>query len=260
MGLSRRGSWRRQPRTKKGRWKKAPKKRRRLLRRGSKPSDRYTSGMVTVTVKSGRVKAEDVAREYDLALRRSFTQRERDLLARSGGVRIVVDRVGGGILGGYEGRKYGKHSILVGPRSVSAETLTHETIHALQECDPERPALERRLRLSELESMEDGEELDELCTLKESLTEAETLSRRRYMDTDEPGYYHHLSKTVGRDAMAMKREDHGILRRDRKAIRRGDYVGNTYRRYPETNIKDLKLDESTKTAIEVKKALTRKHG
>ena len=177
MGLRGRNSWRRQPRTKKGRWKKLPKKKGLFARKGGRkrkgrdPGERrWTQGPVTVEVQSGNESARKVAARYNAILRESFTERERRILERDGGVRIVVGRLPRRLLGGYLGKEDGRHQIVLDERSSDSETMTHETIHALQECDRSRPPSERELTLDRV-SRKKGADRDELVGVEEALIE-----------------------------------------------------------------------------------------
>lgn len=213
--------------------------------------------MVSVRVVGKCDNPKRVADQYNRVLRTRFTSSERSELRKSGGIRVEVRQMGKGVVGGYSGMKGGMHYIRLDPRVMDDETITHETIHALQECDMSRPEIERELTTKTISEKKDKRTREELRTLKEAMTEAETLTRSEKLDRGN-GYYTDLEKQKGGKARELKAKDRSTLRRDRSAIARKEYVTETYDKFPETEIKDLKLKDSDKSAIEVQKALNKK--
>lgn len=166
MGLLKKTPWKRQPRESNGRWEKNRKHEKNVrhkpfLRRNGRRGRR---GRLSVTVKSGRRKAASVQDLFDTVLDRNFTPEEEKLL-RSKEISVTVVKGipgedGEMVLGGYNGKRRGRHEIILDKSSVTEETLTHELTHVLQEESTSRTDLEKELRCSELKKENDVEKLD----------------------------------------------------------------------------------------------------
>lgn len=156
-----------------------------------------------------RSSAPNVLRSYEKVLESSFTPRERELL-RKEKIKIVIgdlDTDDFTASGEYVGKRFGRHVIKIDDsKPLDAETMVHETIHILQEIDPERPSLEKSLRGS-----------SEAINLKEALTEGETISRMRSVDGRNQAYYSDIrrNKSTDRHPISLKRSDHQLFRRDK---------------------------------------------
>lgn len=191
--------------------------------------------------KDRRTSAANVLARYERVLEGSFTPRERELL-RKKGIRLVVgdiDEDSFKASGCYVGRRLGKHTIcLDDSKPMDEETMIHETIHILQEIDPERPVFEKSLGKT-----------SEDVNLKEALTEAETLSRTSRLNIDDASYYEGVrrSRAAGRRSpISLKRRDRGTFRKDKKAA--GSHAHNVHENFLRSEIQFLVDPISGKTA------------
>lgn len=173
---------------------------------------RAKSGRIRAVSKDRRSSAPNVLAQYEKVLKESFTPRERELL-RKKGVNLVVRDIDSddfAASGRYVGRRLGKHTIhLDDSRPMDRETMVHETIHILQEIDPERPRIEKILKGS-----------SEAYNLREALTEAETVSRVSKVDIRNAGYYSDVKQnksTGSMSASSLKHSDHALFARDKAA-------------------------------------------
>ena len=265
--IRRKKGWKSQPRGPDGRWVKSSaqirrsgKGRRRPIRflRVGRCTDK--DDIFTVRTYTEKKDPENIASEFRKVLNKSFTERERKLL-RKEGLELRVRELDDGddegeyeILGEYVGKVDGKHVINVDPDHFEPETLTHETVHILQECDDTRPTLDKKLRNAELDVAQhrDRKRFSEMETLKEALTEAETLSRRRVPSESVLGYYDKLGNRI-EENQKLKNQDHAILHSNRKIIRQGNHVGNVYNKFRLLNIRKLRSEVTGRTAEEIKR-------
>ena len=202
---------------------------------------RAKSGKMQAISKDGRSTAPNVLNQYNKVLNESFTYRERKLL-RKKGVRLVIkdiDTVDFSASGKYVGKKLGRHTIHIDDsKPMDKETMIHETIHILQEIDPDRPRLEKALKGS-----------SEAYNLREALTEAETISRVTKLDTRNAGYYSDIKRnrsTGTASPINLKRSDRNLLAKDKRAQESIDE--NVHENFFRSNIQYLKDPESGKTA------------
>ena len=267
--IRRKKGWKSQPRGPDGRWVKSSaqihrsgKGRKRPIRflRVGRCADK--DGIFSVYSKIPEGDPEKATSRYRNVLNKSFTEKERQLL-KENGLELRIDRLSEStgdrhrVMAEYIGKKNGKHTIVVDPEYMTPETLTHETIHVLQEVDDTRPRLDRQLRRDAIADSKTQEGIDEFETLKESLTEAETLSRTKYPEEDELGYYDDLPGSKEK-RIGMKMKDHNILRNNMNSVRKEGHANNVYNRFRNLHIRNLKLYSSKKTAIQVKESIDRK--
>lgn len=213
---------------------------------------------VSVVIKNGHQKATDVRQRYENVLASNFTDGERQKLQDAGGVRVVVKRMGSDELGGYVGRKGGKHQIEMQKgwplenRTLTDETLTHETVHILQEIDLSRPELDRRLSFRSVRN-----DPDKIC-LKESLTEAETVCRVKEI-SKRPTYYDYVNIPGNRkDPVQLKQEDYDTLRTARQRRPRRSPPKTVTDEFDDLNISRMKLRGCRRNALETKKDMNKK--
>ena len=267
--IRRKKGWKSQPRGPDGRWVKSTaqirrsgKRRKRLIRflRVGRCADK--DGIFSVYSKIPEGDPENATSRYRNVLNKSFTEKERQLL-KENGLELQIDRLPENtkdrhrVMAEYIGKKNGKHTIIVDPEYMTPETLTHETIHVLQEVDDTRPKLDRKLRRDAIDDSESDERVAEFETLKESLTEAETLSRTKYPDPNDLGYYFDLPGDE-KQQKRMKKSDHSVLRSNKNSVKKEGHAGNVYNRFRRLHIRNLKLKPSKKTAIQVKESMERR--
>lgn len=189
---------------------------------------------------------------------RYFTPEETKLL-RSKQISVtVVKEIPGGdgetvALGGYNGKHHGKHEIVLDTSSVTEETLTHELTHVLQEEGVKRPDIEKHLKVAEMVKEKNKRTFDEKLTLKEAMTEAETLTRCENPDEDS-GYYAFLPKSSPIRGEEAKIHDRNLLYRGKS----DDYIRDMSKLFDKTLIKNLKLRSSRKSASQVKKDMQKR--
>lgn len=182
--------------------------------------------------RDGRSKAKNVLSTYQEVLEESFTPREQRIL-EDAGIRLIVeniDRDGMTAGGRYIGMKNGKHTICMDDsKPLDKETMVHETIHILQEIDPQRPKIETEICCSA-----------EMVNLKEALTEAETIARIPNVDSRNIGYYADLTEnktTKNKTEYQMKRSDHDMFRKDKFVAE--NIVDNVHENFMRSNIQYL---------------------
>lgn len=259
--FGKRKPWKRQPRTKKGRWKKKSKRKSvfgkgRKSKSGSgkntgqgkpsrtdKPHDVSVSHLDGIDIKVSNYdesrNAENVAHRYRSVLKKSFTPKERKVLAGSEGIDVQVYRMDDKS-GGWS-KENGKHIITLDSKDVkNEETMIHETLHALQNENVDRPSLDKKL----------NERPKETEILREALTEAETLSRSASVNTYNLGYYGSFGYNKGK---ISKLRDRALLR-DETTVKKGTYANDTYGKFDQTEIQYIRGDDG-RTAKEVKKSL-----
>lgn len=218
--------------------------------RTPKKAGSKNKGQISVTVKSGRGDAVKIKENYEKVLATNFTEEERKKLLEHG-VDITVEKLDDipvdpdeEVLGGYFGTKRKRHQISIKPNQARSEgTLTHETLHAIQECDEGRPKIERELTLEKVKGDNDR------TALKEALTEAETLSRCKEIPSSK-GYYDNLDNKESQE-IDWKKIRSGKLGKSSR------HVDNTYNKFNEMEISELRINESAPAKV-VKKNLKEK--
>lgn len=167
-------------------------------------------------------------------LHKSFTRRERKIIAQSGGVKIYVSKK----LGEEDKQVLVQSTIssqgttiVVPSKDVDDETLVHEAVHVLQAADSTRPNDAREMTIMRNATPEHE-------TLNEAMVEAETLSRIDKTSKD-PGYYEQLERP-----REMKDKYHRKLRSNTRAVKSGRHTENVAESFDELEIRNLKLPES----------------
>jgi len=144
----------------------------------------------------------------------NLSSSEINALNRTGGIHINVRKIPGKNVARYDGIKEGKHHFLIDPASLNdEEVITHEAIHSLQETTGRgnRPKIDSKLSIKRPLSVDD-------LSLKEALTEAETIARVKHIDLNNTPYYDDIKEqcdTSGKGncktPRTMKKEDRNTL-------------------------------------------------
>jgi hypothetical protein len=187
---------------------------------------------VDVTARDSKGSREDVEKVYDKTIIEGFDNREIKIINKTGGVDLCIRKPKGtNEAAVYEGKKNGKHRISVkNSHAKEKETLTHETIHILQETDPERDEVDRWLSKRDAK----GEIIlsREERRIKEALTEAETIAR-----VVEPGQYSGYYSDLDGDAHKQKDEDRKRIKGDENKSLKGESPKVVYKLFDRLNIR-----------------------
>lgn len=196
---------------------------------------------VEAKVNKGKMTSQTVENEYHKAVNDGFDMREIQVINNSGGVDITVDRVPKGEAAYYSGKnKNGRHDLTVNPKNIDAETLTHETVHILQETDPKRPPLDKKLKAFEGATLTPEER-----SLKEGLTEAETIARVRKPDKNSASMYPDIDP---KDPWTLKEQDTKNIKSAMKGKPKGESPGVVAAIFDTLHLSKFKYRKSTKTA------------
>lgn len=207
---------------------------------------------VNATIKKGRMKKETAENRYDRIVTEGFDMREIGIINNSGGVDLTVGEVQTGMVAHYGGKnRRGRHDITVKPEYAGdPESMTHETIHILQEEDSERPALDKRLRMRKPGGLSPEER-----SLKEAMTEAETIARVKEPRADVAAFYDTIDED---DPWPLKEQDVGTLKGGRNGSLKGGSVGVVHRLFDRLNISNYRHEGSRRTAKEQKDIMEKK--
>lgn len=139
----------------------------------------------------------------------------------------------------YFGMEDGVHVMNVSSKYLDEETLTHETIHMLQDIDRGRNR-DERVNLSAMYGTQN---------LNEAMVEAETICRVKDPRSDK-GYYGYLN-VRGKGIRKLKEEDKAVI----TSSKRGDCATKVQDKFDQTHIGNLKNDFDGETAKSTRKRL-----
>ena len=192
---------------------------------------------ITAKVLKGRKDPNEVRRTYHDVLTRNFTAKERKKILDEG-VHITVRDLPGDALA-ETALKDGKIHLEVSPDGLDEETLTHETIHMLQDIGGGRTAEERTV----FSAMSGSRNLNE------AMVEAETICRVKD-PRSEKGYYGYLN-VRGKIVRNMKEEDKAVI----SSSKRGNCAAKVQDKFDQTHISGMRNDFDGETAKSTRKRL-----
>jgi len=211
-----------------------------------------TNLRTTATICNPNTDPKKVVRAFRDVTSQNLSQREIRGLTKSGGAHLIVVELDNRNEAAYVGRVDGKgpHIFLIDPRFISEETFTHEVIHALQQYDPKRPSLDKELTIYPL-SWED-------VTLKEALTEAETIARVKKIDPTADNYYKDIKKDNPQypSEKEMKKEDRKRLTGENDTPKGEKSVKIVHKKFKNLRISKFKYPKSKLTAKQQLKTKT----
>lgn len=127
----------------------------------------------------------------------------------------------------------------VSPEALDEETLTHETIHILQDIDRGRNR-DERVNLSAMYGTQN---------LNEAMVEAETICRVKE-PRSEKGYYGYLNS--GKSVQEMKDEDKAVI----SSSKYGSCPAKVQDKFDQTHISGMRNDFDGETAKMTRKRLS----
>lgn len=207
---------------------------------------------VKAEVRKGGATATSVETSYANIVNDGFDMREIGLINTTGGVDITVDRTSGSFAAHYSGKnRKGRHDIVVDPKySHDSETLTHETVHILQEVDPKRPDLDRSLSVNKKGGLTPEER-----SLKEAMTEAESIGRQKKPDPNNASFYPRID---AKDPWSLKEQDINTIKGGRKGSLKGEAVGVVHDVFDKLHLSRYKEKDSALTAKQYKDRIRKK--
>lgn len=177
---------------------------------------------------------------------KNMTQFEIKALNKTGGVRIMIEKMGGDNEAAYHGIIFGKHCFTLDPEVFrNEETVTHEAIHALQPIDKNRPKQNRDLDCTNYDNL----------TLLEALTEAETIARVHTVNLERASYYIDIEnecKAKGNNncptAATMKAADRDTLTDGKNKSQSQNAIAQTNKNFKKLHITKFKFEKAEKNA------------
>lgn len=191
---------------------------------------------ITAKVSKGRKDPNEVRRTYYDVLTRNFSAKERKKILDEG-VHITVGDLPGDTLA-ETALKDGKIHLEVSLDGLDEETLTHETIHMLQDIGGDRTAEERTV-FSAMYGTQ---------TLNEAFVEAETICRVKDPRSEE-GYYSYLGS--GKSVRKLKEKDKAVI----ASSKCGNCVAKVQDKFDQTHISGMRSAPDVETAKSTRKRL-----